>query len=69
METLLPALVEYGVPGLWIGYLLWSGARKDARIDQLTDRLVDKNDADAARFTGVTLTLERILMIVQGGNK
>ena len=69
MENLLPIFAEFGVPGLVIGYLFWSNGKKEERISELTDRLVDRNSADADRFTQQTLLMERILMAVNGGQK
>jgi len=69
MDTVLPIFSEFGIPGLVIGYLFWSNSKKEERIASLTDKLVDKSDADIERFTKQTLTMERILMVVQGGGK
>lgn len=69
MEQLLPFFTEFGLPGIAIGYLLWSNSKKEDRIVALTDKLVEKNEADVKRFTDTTLTLERILAAVQGGAK
>lgn len=69
MEVIFPFFSEFGIPGLVIGYLFWSNAKKEDRINSLTDKLVDKSEADVDRFTQMTLTMERILMVVQGGGK
>jgi len=69
MDTVLPIFAEFGIPGLVIGYLFWANAKKEDRINALTDKLVSKNDADVERFTAMTLTMERILMAVQGSEK
>tara|TARA_R110000744_G_scaffold326330_2_gene432085 strand:- start:1268 stop:1477 length:210 start_codon:yes stop_codon:yes gene_type:complete len=65
MDGILPVFAEYGIPGLVIGYLFWANSKKEDRINDLTDRLVNKSEADADRFTKMTLTMERILMAVQ----
>lgn len=62
MEQLLPIAAEYGIGGLIVAYLLWMLAKRDERINTLTDQLVGKSDGDAERFTKITLTMERILM-------
>ena len=69
MDSILPIFAEFGIPGLVIGYLFWSNSKKEERINTLTDKLVNKNDGDVERFTTMTLTMERILMAVQGGGK
>lgn len=69
MDSILPIFAEFGIPGLVIGYLFWSNSKKEDRINALTDMLVNKNDADTERFTAMTLTMERILMVVKGGDK
>ena len=69
LDSILPIFAEFGIPGLVIGYLFWVNAKKEDRINSLTDKLVSKNDADAERFTAMTLTMERILMVVKGGEK
>lgn len=69
METILPIFSEFGIPGLVIGYLFWVNSKKEDRINALTDMLVNKNDADTERFAAMTLTMERILMVVKGGGK
>lgn len=62
MEAILPIFAEFGIPGLIIGYLLWTNSKKEDRISALTDKLVERNDTSAQ----VTLMLERVLMAVQG---
>ena len=69
METLIEGLLAYGLPGIFIGWLMLDNYTKGQRVDLLTDKLVEKNDQDAARFAGITLTMERILMVVQGSVK
>lgn len=69
MEQVLLIFAEYGIPGLAIGYLLWVNAKKEDRINDLIDKLVDKSESDVDRFNKMTLTMERILMAVQGVGK
>jgi len=69
MEQVLLIFAEFGIFGLIIGYLLWMIGKKEDRINDLTDKLVDKSESDVDRFTKITLTMERILMAVQGVGK
>ena len=69
MEHVLLIFAEFGIPGLVIGYQFWANAKKEDRINDLTDKLVDKSESDVDRFTKITLTMERILMAVQGVGK
>jgi hypothetical protein len=69
MEQVLLIFAEFGIFGLIIGYLLWMIGKKEDRINDLTDKLVDKSESDVDRFTKMTLTMERILMAVQGVGK
>lgn len=69
METILPMFSEFGIPGLIIGYLVWGTTKKDERINALVDRLVEKSTEDVEQFTKVTLTLERILTLIQDRGK
>ena len=69
MEHVLLIFAEFGIFGLIIGYLLWMLGKKEDRINDLTDKLVDKSESDVDRFTKITLTMERILMAVQGVGK
>ena len=69
MEQVLLIFAEFGIFGLIIGYLLWMLGKKEDRINDLTDKLVDKSESDVDRFTKITLTMERILMAVQGVGK
>ena len=69
METLIEGLLAYGLPGIFIGWLMLDIYAKSQRISTLTDKLVEKSGQDAAQFAGITLTMERILMVVQGGVK
>ena len=69
METLIEGLLAYGLPGIFIGWLMLDNYTKSQRISTLTDKLVEKSGQDAAQFAGITLTMERILMVVQGGVK
>ena len=69
MDALLPLFGDYGIPGLALGLLVWMNMKKDDRINDLTDRLVSKNESDADRFANITLTMERILMAVQEGDR
>ena len=69
MDALLPLFGDDGIPGLALGLLVWMNMKKDDRINDLTDRLVSKNESDADRFANITLTMERILMAVQEGDR
>ncbi len=65
METFAPILIDLGLPGAVIAWLVYQLGQKDKRIDGLTDRLIHKSAADAEKDTATTGLLERILASVE----
>lgn len=66
MDLVLPIFAEFGIPGLVIGYLLFSNNRKDERINELTDKFVSKSTEDAKRDAEWTVILQQLLRRSEG---
>ena len=44
MDALLPELAKLGLPGLFIGYLIWQNNRLAERLDKANQTIVDLQD-------------------------
>lgn len=64
METIGPLLIEYGLPGAVIFYLIMDRRDLQKRNDDLVDKLINKNDADRDTLMNFTVQMEKILNVI-----
>ena len=64
MPDLLPILGEFGLPGAIIAWQFFLLNGREKRIQELTDKLVDKTEKDVERFASNTVIMERIMAAV-----